>query len=366
MIEEFGVFIDSTNPAVATSSLKHAQSEGQVSACNAKITLSSVKIYKYGSYWMRLSIRGDYREQLGLGEQDMVVAGLAAQCRRAGKLQEPVMCPSCCPSSSVITVTEPYGETCAKTSPEGMEQYQFTLRSNCTSSRDHLKALLLMEVKLGQISILSPTFVLRARKKPSRTTQKRNTPTPPPPDVEAHRTPINDSTTIFSSPSFSTFPSVDSVLHQHLQSVQTQQPSHQLPESPVAFCEKRVACPTSVPAVNATPPIGSYITRALRVAFNEADWRRLFSHFVVLSQHICGIADLGTAFIPRYTYPDSPGVAVITIATQPQPGNAQITQSSIEQCFTLFSLYLANLIQSYTNLYNTDLLSTGVVSVIPF
>ena len=64
-----------------------------------------------------------------------------------------------------------------------MEEYRFTLRSNCTSSRlivsiagyclffyrDHLKAMLVMEVQLAAtVCLLSPSFVLRARKKRAR------------------------------------------------------------------------------------------------------------------------------------------------------------------------------------------------------
>ncbi|KAH3760852.1 hypothetical protein Pelo_7347 [Pelomyxa schiedti] len=380
-VEELGVLVDAASARKSSvTSRKLPPYEGHISSSNAKLTLSSVKIYKYGSYWMRLSIATHYREQLGMDERDIVAAGLAGQCRKVGKLQEVVVCPTCNPSTSVITVTEPYGETCAKTSPEGMEQYQFTLRSNCTSSRDHLKALLLMEVKLGPHSLLSPTFVLRARKKPSRPIIKRNT---PPTDMESTQSDPIDSFPIIEGfsllqplPTFSpALPTLQSVqpLHQQLQALQQQiqqaphlSPRQQLTDSDMGVTEKPMERVPPPPPIASPPPIGSYVTRALRVHLNEADWRRLFSHFVILARQICGIADLGTAFVPRFASPESPGVAVITIATQ-QPLETPLTvQNSVEQCFTLFSLYLANLVPSYANLYTRDLLTSGVVTVIPF
>lgn len=53
---------------------------------HARLTLSDQKIFKYGSYWMRLEIRKNFRTTLGLSDDDIIEAGLNVRCRKVGRL----------------------------------------------------------------------------------------------------------------------------------------------------------------------------------------------------------------------------------------------------------------------------------------
>lgn len=320
----------------------------------AKLTLSAVKIYKYGSYWMRLSIGTDFRKSIGLREQDVVVAGLAGKCCRLGTNHDAVVCVLCNPSMPVVTVSEPCGETCAKISPDGMEQYQFSLRSNCTSSRDHLKALLFMEVKLtDSLTLSSPFFALRARKKPGR--------------------PKKFPPTITSEPSFDVSPrslsyeieekALDSHLKPEPSEIHFDENSSLVPKAVMNSLNFRAGSPTPLSShlldfqLQKQPNV-IYVTRALSVTMSEESWNQLFSHFKYLVLLIPGIVDVGSAFISKNSFN---GIAILTLAHE----DSETRRTTVEQCFTIFSLYLANLIPGYPNVFQGDLLSTGTVAVVP-
>lgn len=55
------------------------------------------------------------------------------------------------------------------------------------------------------------------------------------------------------------------------------------------------------------------------------------------------------------------GIAILTLAHE----DSETRRTTVEQCFTIFSLYLANLIPGYPNVFQGDLLSTGTVAVVP-
>lgn len=64
---------------------------------------------------------------------------------------------------------------------------------------------------------------------------------------------------------------------------------------------------------------------------------------------------------------DCPGIAMLTIAMGENSEASQVTVTGgLAQCFTIFSLYLANLVPGYPNVYNSDLLSAGAVAVLPW
>lgn len=54
---------------------------------HARLTLSDQKIFKYGSYWMRLEISRTFRTVLGLSDDDIIEAGLNVRCKKVGKPQ---------------------------------------------------------------------------------------------------------------------------------------------------------------------------------------------------------------------------------------------------------------------------------------
>eukprot|EP01105_Mastigella_eilhardi_P027491 TRINITY_DN84_c0_g1_i1.p1 TRINITY_DN84_c0_g1~~TRINITY_DN84_c0_g1_i1.p1 ORF type:complete len:588 (-),score=142.98 TRINITY_DN84_c0_g1_i1:165-1928(-) len=149
--------------AAASRPPQGAAQGGQQAQAPASLVLSSLKLYRYGRFWMRLTVKESWRKTAGLTVEEVTACGFQARVCRLGVPQEEAICRNCCPTRQVVSVVsaEPMQRLA-----QGLEQYTFILKSNCTSSRDHLKSQLVMEVRIGDsLCVVSPPFVLRARKK---------------------------------------------------------------------------------------------------------------------------------------------------------------------------------------------------------
>ena len=121
---------------------------------HARLTLSDQKIFKYGSYWMRLEISRTFRTVLGLSDDDIIEAGLNVRCKKVGKPQgstqiifyffpfltlyfykilEVAVCVVCNPDKPAVAVLNALPKSVAEDGET--ELFRFPIKSNCTSSR---------------------------------------------------------------------------------------------------------------------------------------------------------------------------------------------------------------------------------------
>ncbi|KAH3758815.1 hypothetical protein Pelo_9334 [Pelomyxa schiedti] len=382
--------------------------------CKATLSLSAVKIYKYGSYWMQLDIGTEYRKMLNITEMEVKNAGLMAQCRKVGQPQEPAVCPNCCPSKSVISVT---GVLPKMLSPDGKtEQYQFTIRSNCSSSRDHLKSTLVMECRLShKLYIVSPTFVLRARKKPSNSSAKRactdrnksqkplfnpipdtvssnqtvtltptfttpnimsgfpNSPTDTQPQKPA--TPpsptSNSSDSAQAARDFSVMGSEIRILAANLQKMEHEKGKSKEPDTspPSEIRDNQIDSASLQATPTPTKPLDgvSEVVRWLKVALTEKQWSLLFLSISPFIKSIPFVENVKSRYFAPDT-PDNHGTVSLTLSVAIPLTSPIITQQRVssvsEKVFTVLAMYLANTVPQYPNALGVDLLSQGTISVV--
>ncbi|KAH3744966.1 hypothetical protein Pelo_13643 [Pelomyxa schiedti] len=111
--------------------------------------LSTSKIYRFKTEEMWIEIPRSWRLSHLMDESVIFQAGLAAKCCRPGSSQE-VTCSKCLHKKVVtisVTSLHPFYHA-----PSGMEKYPFSIKSLCTSSRDHLRTALVATVSLPNCS----------------------------------------------------------------------------------------------------------------------------------------------------------------------------------------------------------------------
>ncbi|KAH3765686.1 hypothetical protein Pelo_2484 [Pelomyxa schiedti] len=345
-----------------------------MSECKASLTLSSTKIYKYGSYWMQLDIATEYRKMMNITEQEIRNSGLGAQCRRIGNSQEPTVCNICCPSKSVVAVT---GVLPKMLSSDGKtEQYQFTLKSNCSSSRDHLKSTLVMEYRLApKLFVVSPTFVLRARKKPSKPAPKRAcTETSkqtsrqhisPPPSIPAIGQVVSSPDKV--ARNFSLLDNEIKKLHARLQ-------TQEIEPHPT----NKGLSTDSPPQLHRTPHMENQdnvtFVRWIKVEMREQQWLMIFVHIQTLMKCLPNVDHLESKYFASDNEDvNETGVVSLRLFvtdTQSVPTAAlestaaSFSTQASDQAFALLAMYFANTVPGYANLMNCDMLSSNLVTVI--
>lgn len=129
------------------------------------LELSTYKIFRHKKFSLKITVETAWRIKVGLSPDDILMAGLNAKVYKEGTSEEVVNCPVCCPDKKVISVgisanvpfaSKPFGNTC--------EQFVFDeCKSNCSSSRDHLHAALILVVQLPGVLVKSNEFALQAR-----------------------------------------------------------------------------------------------------------------------------------------------------------------------------------------------------------
>ncbi|KAH3759021.1 hypothetical protein Pelo_9146 [Pelomyxa schiedti] len=123
------------------------------------LRLTSTKIFRFKTEELWIELPRAWRTANRIEEQQVFQAGLSACCCRPGTTEE-VVCQKC--KSKVLkfstTSVHPYFQPTT-----GIEKYTISLKSICTSSRDHLHTALVVSINLLDCTLQSKPFNILSR-----------------------------------------------------------------------------------------------------------------------------------------------------------------------------------------------------------
>eukprot|EP00727_Mastigamoeba_balamuthi_P002684 m51a1_g12412 hypothetical protein (1070) ;mRNA; r:723078-727396 len=127
------------------------------------LTLSDTRLFKYRTYILELSVSLAWREHERLSPMAIVRAVTGAKVCALGS-QDPLSCPRC---GKVVLIHSSKAPP-SRAHMRDYEHYVFTLRTHCTSSRDHLKTpslVLYIDQLPTNVPLFSKPFSIFARVK---------------------------------------------------------------------------------------------------------------------------------------------------------------------------------------------------------
>ncbi|KAH3764226.1 hypothetical protein Pelo_3929 [Pelomyxa schiedti] len=137
--------VNITTPSTGNQCGSDKELSPAANSAEISLTLATSKIYRFKSEELWIELPRAWRLSHNMTESDVFQAGLAAKCCKQGSPQEAI-CAKCLFKKVVsISVTSLHPFYRATTD---VEKYILLVKSICTSSRDHLKAPLVISVDL--------------------------------------------------------------------------------------------------------------------------------------------------------------------------------------------------------------------------